>query len=30
VVTENFPKSWESYAHWGTGSLQDTKQTWPK
>jgi hypothetical protein len=25
-----FPKSRENYAHSGTGSLQDTKQTWPK
>jgi hypothetical protein len=25
-----FPKSRENYAHSGSGSLQDTKQTWPK
>jgi hypothetical protein len=25
IITENFPKSRESYAHSGTGSLQDTK-----
>jgi hypothetical protein len=26
-VTEKFPKPTENYAHSGTGSLQDTKQT---
>jgi hypothetical protein len=25
-----FPKSRENYAHPGTGSLKDTKQTWSK
>jgi hypothetical protein len=25
-----FLKSGENYAHIGTGSLQNTKQTWPK
>jgi hypothetical protein len=24
------PKSWERYAHWVTGSHQDTKKAWPK
>jgi hypothetical protein len=27
IVAEKFPKSRENYAHSGTGSLQDTKQT---
>jgi hypothetical protein len=27
IVTEKFSKSRENYAHSGTGSLQDTKQT---
>jgi hypothetical protein len=27
IITEKFPKPRESYAHSGTGSLQDTKQT---
>jgi hypothetical protein len=27
IITENFPKSRENYAHFGTGGLQNTKQT---
>jgi hypothetical protein len=27
IITENFPKSRENYAHSGTRSLKDTKQT---
>jgi hypothetical protein len=28
--SRKLPKSWERDAHPGSGTLQDTKQTWPK
>jgi hypothetical protein len=30
IITENFPNPERDFAHSGTGSLQDSKQTRPK
>lgn len=30
IKTENFPKSWETHGHSGSGGIQNSKQTQPE